>query len=70
MTELDPRPYANTDERGGFSNDDDNIRQQQAEDIADPNQDAPLPDPGGERHAVIEFDDEDVGDEASEIDER
>ncbi|MCX5481339.1 hypothetical protein OSH08_20225 [Kaistia geumhonensis] len=72
MTELDPRPYANTDERqqGGFSNDDDNIRQQQAEDVADPNQDAPLPDPGGERHAVIEFDDEDVGDESREIDER
>ena len=46
MTELDPRPYANTDERGGFSNDDDNIRQQQAEDIADPNQDVPLLDPG------------------------
>jgi len=30
----------------------------------------PLLDPGGERHAVIEFDDEDVGDEASELDER
>ncbi|HWJ74420.1 MAG TPA: hypothetical protein VNX29_14770 [Kaistia sp.] len=64
MTEHDPKPYANTDERqqGGFSNDDENIRQQQAEDIADENQDGrPLPDPGGERHAAIEFDDEDFG---------
>jgi len=71
---LSARGYAtvvaNTDEspqQGGFSNDDANIRQQQAEDIADPNQQPPLPDPGGERHAAIAFDDEDVGDEGAEI---
>ncbi len=52
------RPYANTDEAaGGFSNDDANIQHQQEADIADPNQDeAPLPDPGGERHAAIDID--------------
>ncbi|SHF19999.1 hypothetical protein SAMN02745157_1882 [Kaistia soli DSM 19436] len=70
MIEHDPKPYANTDERqqGGFSNDDENIRQQQAEDVADENQDSqPLPDPGGERHATIDFDDEDFGEGRDEI---
>lgn len=69
MTGREPKPYANTDERqhGGFADDDETIRQQQGEDLADVNQQPPLPDPGGERHAAIDFDDEDVGNERDEI---
>lgn len=68
MTGREPKSYANTDERqqGDISGDDENIRQQ-AGDVADERQQSLLPDPGGERHAQIEFDDEDIGDEADEI---
>ncbi len=77
--EAESPAYANTDEQPrGFSNDDDKIRRQQMDDVADPNQDvapsqdseslqdaAPLPDPGGERHAPAGLDDIDGGEDGA-----